>query len=34
MHKFLNEVKKEIDESYGNGDEDSTRRNLRIEQSE
>jgi len=32
MHEYLNKVKKEIDESYG--DEDSTRRNLRIEQNE
>jgi len=29
IHKYLNEVKKEIDESYG--DEDSKRRNLEVE---
>lgn len=32
IHKFLNEVKKEIDDTHG--DEDSTKRNLRIERNE
>ena len=32
IHEFLNKVKKEIDDAYG--EEDSTRRNLRIERNE